>query len=96
MTAPLELAATHSHLYPGARGHASEPLRDGPVALTFADGARVPGHLAENRLTLAAHRTAKGTPIGQKTWVIEAAPPGPDGHVAFRVARREETADRIP
>jgi hypothetical protein len=88
MTAPLELGATHSHLYPGARGHAAAPLRDGPVALTFADGVRVTGDLWGDRLTLAAHRTAKGTEIPEKSWVIATAPPEPDGRVPFRVVAR--------
>jgi hypothetical protein len=88
VTAPQELSAHHSHLYPGATGRSDAPLRDGPVALTFADGTRAPGTLDGNRLRLAAHRTAKGTAIAAKTWVIAAAPPGPDGRVVFRVVAR--------
>jgi hypothetical protein len=88
MTAPLELTATHSHLYPGARGHAGAPLRDGAVVLTFSDGTRVTGHLSGDRLTLAAHRTAKGADIPEKTWMIAPFPPGPDGRVPFRIAAR--------
>jgi hypothetical protein len=86
--APLALTVTHSHLYPGARGHAEAALRDGPVTLTFADGNRVSGRLAGDVLTLEAHRTVKGTAIPRKSWRIEAATRAPDGRVPFRVAAR--------
>jgi hypothetical protein len=67
----LELEASHSHLYPGARGRLlSGRPEDGPVMLTFADGTRVPGTLAGDRLTLAAHKTAAGTGIPEKSWTL--------------------------
>jgi hypothetical protein len=90
VTAPQDLTATHSHLYPGARGSAAEALRDGAVMLSFADGTRVPGRLQGERLMLEAHRTAKGTRIAPKTWIIAPDPPGPDGRVPFRVAARAD------
>jgi hypothetical protein len=58
------------------------------VALTFANGVRVTGDLSGDRLTLAAHRTAKGREIPEKSWVIATAPPEPDGRVSFRVVAR--------
>ncbi|MDG4647986.1 hypothetical protein P6F26_05980 [Roseibacterium sp. SDUM158017] len=88
MDAPLALSATHSHLFPGARGHAEAPLRDGPVTLAFADGTRVAGWLRGGRLGLEAHETAKGAKMPAKCWSVEAGPPGPDGRVPFRVAAR--------
>jgi hypothetical protein len=88
MTAPLEMTASHSHLYPGARGSAEGRLRDGPVAMTFADGIRVPGRLDGDRLTLDAHRTAKGTAIGRKTWVVAEGPTDSVGRISFRIAAR--------
>jgi hypothetical protein len=48
----------------------------------------VTGDLWGERLTLAAHRTAKGTEIPEKSWVIATAPPEPDGRVPFRVVAR--------
>jgi hypothetical protein len=88
VSAPRELSASHSHLYPGARGSADAPLADGPVALTFADGTRVTGHLTGDRLSLDAHRTAKGTAIATKTWIIAMGPTDPEGRVPFRVTAR--------
>ena len=67
----LELEASHSHLYRGARGRlVSGRLEDGPVILSFADGTRVAGTLAGSRLTLAAHRTAAGTGIPERAWTL--------------------------
>ena len=55
---------------------------DGPVVVSFADGARVCGQLDGDRLTLAAHRTAAGTDIPAKAWRVAF-----DGD-AFRVTAR--------
>jgi hypothetical protein len=88
VTAPRELSASHSHLFPGARGSADAPLSDGPVALTFADGTRVTGELNGDRLSLDAHRTAKGTAIAAKVWIIATGSTGPEGRVPFRVTGR--------
>lgn len=68
----LELEATNSHLYPGARGRvASGTASDGAVVLVFADGVCVSATLAGDRLTVPPHTTARGTAIAQKGWVIE-------------------------
>ncbi|MCU4655056.1 hypothetical protein N8I71_19620 [Roseibacterium sp. SDUM158016] len=95
MTAPQDLAATHSHLYPGARGTAGAPLGDGPVSLTFADGTRVAGRLTGDRLTIDAHRTAKGTSIPLKTWVIARGATDPDGRMHFVVRARDGGVDSL-
>lgn len=84
----MELEAGHTHLYPGATGHADGPFRDGPVTVAFADGVRVAGRLAGDRLAVAAHRTARGTAIAEKAWVIAAGGTEPDGRVPFRVTAR--------
>ena len=87
---PLRLRATHTHLYPGAvlrdDGH---PLRRGQaLRIEFADlgsaAARVQSCSA-GRVLLAvdAHRTARGTQVAARRWLIEA---GADGE--WRVRRR--------
>lgn len=65
-----ELETTHSHLYPGARGRVLSGAAYGPVTVSFADGIRVSGTLEGDRLTVTAHRTAKGAAIPEKTWTI--------------------------
>ncbi|MWD27718.1 hypothetical protein E0K89_009550 [Aquicoccus sp. SCR17] len=78
-----QLRASHTHLYPGARGTCDGPLCDGPVLLEFSDGVAVSGQIAGDRLQLAAHVTAAGTAIPAKAWQIE--PRGADG---FRIRAR--------
>jgi hypothetical protein len=84
MTVPLEITASHSHLYPGARCRAEGCLRDGPVAVTFADGMRVAGHLADGTLSLAAYRTARGTEIAARRWAVAVGEPD-DGGTPLRI-----------
>lgn len=81
--AMLELEATHSHLYPGARGRiVGGDVADGPVTVVFADGGRAAATLSGDRLRVAAHETAKGTAIAEKTWIITLSDQG------FRIRAR--------
>ncbi len=77
------LRAGHTHLYPGARLRAEGlSLRRGQgLSIEFADlgaaAARVES-VDHGRATLAvsAHRTARGTQIVAKRWLIEAVAAG--------------------
>lgn len=67
----MELEATHSHLYPGARGRILHgAARKGPVIVHFADGTAARGELEGDLLRLATHSTAAGTRIAAKAWRI--------------------------
>jgi hypothetical protein len=70
--AMLELEATNSHLYPGARGRVVTGDVSGTVVLlVFSDGNRVSATLETGCLTVPPHTTAKGASIPQKCWFIE-------------------------
>jgi hypothetical protein len=94
MTAPAELAATHSHLYPGARGHAPGPPADGPVVMCFADGARAAGRLDGAILALSAYRTSAGRAIPARAWRLAFGAPDAAGRCPFRVAARVAISPR--
>lgn len=87
-----ELAALRTertHLFVGALLAREETTtaETGHVVLLFGDGERAEAHLvaADDRLLLRvdAHRTAAGTAIPAKTWLLA---PGTDG--TLRVVRR--------
>jgi hypothetical protein len=88
--APPQLRATHTHLYPGARLLGALPaLRRGQrLAIAFADlghaDARVEQFDAAGlTLAVAAHRTARGTPVAPRCWLLQ-----PLDAQTWRVARR--------
>ncbi|GAA5076825.1 hypothetical protein GCM10023209_26360 [Roseibacterium beibuensis] len=58
------------------------------MTVVFADGTRAAANLSGTRLSVAPHRTGKGTAIPAKTWRVSFDAPMPDGRVAFRVAGR--------
>ena len=83
---PVVLRATHTHLYPGARGTVGpgEPLRwsararDVACVVELADGSTAAARLerfAEEGayLCVEAYRTAAGTVIPRKRWLLELA-----------------------
>ncbi len=76
------LSASHTHLYPGARGRLAGAGEDGRVRVEFADGAVAGGRLAGTTLRLDPHVTAAGTRVAGRQWALELA----DGR--FRVLRR--------
>ena len=75
------LRATNTHFYKGARAVAGAPLprrREGRIAcvVEFSDGAMGGGeiektHAGRWRLELGARRTAKGTAIPARAWLLE-------------------------
>lgn len=78
----LLLRATHTHLFPGARGSYAGEWRDGACELEFSDGVRVVVELWGDRLRVPAYVTAAGTEIAVKSWTLT----GADGE--FRVRGR--------
>ncbi|MBT9384660.1 hypothetical protein KM176_12380 [Pseudooceanicola sp. CBS1P-1] len=63
------LHASHTHLYPGARGRI-DGTGDGAAMVHFADGAQAPAQLGPDTLHVAAHRTLAGTVIAAQRWRI--------------------------
>lgn len=67
----LELEATNTHLYPGARGTIlGGEATSGPVTLRFADGGAATGRLEGETLRVDPYTTAAGTGIAAKAWRI--------------------------
>jgi hypothetical protein len=89
------LEATHTHLYPGHRGRISGPaqiadLRTGGDCLVeFSDGSAVPARISKSGndwlLDTDAYRTAAGTHIVKKRWLVGLGENG--GHVEFRILK---------
>ncbi|MBK0397622.1 hypothetical protein H0I76_00330 [Limibaculum sp. M0105] len=79
--AAVVLEAGHSHLYPGAKlGGAAPPATETDCLVLFADGAQAGGRVAPAdggwRLAIGAYRTARGTAIAAKGWLIATTPEG--------------------
>lgn len=77
------LRASHTHLYPGARlrGDDLAPRRGQPLSIEFSDLGAAEARIETVtgvRLTLVVgpHRTAKGTPIEAKRWLVDASTQG--------------------
>lgn len=92
----VRLRARHTHLYPGARlalaADDAAPRAGSDVAIEFADSGRAAAHVAAadgDRLSVdvAAHRTARGTPIEPKRWLLE--PVAASEPPQYRIVRRE-------
>jgi hypothetical protein len=68
----IRLSASHSHLYPGARGRVlAAPSAGGAALLDFADGAHALGQIEDGILHVGAYYTAAGTAIGAKSWHVD-------------------------
>lgn len=87
--APVPLRAGHTHLFRGARlplpATVSAP-RPCALELEFSDGVRTPAELlAPVRpdepwlLAVGAHRTAAGTALPARSWLVTRVTPGEDG-----------------
>jgi len=88
MTQARVLRARGSHLYPGARAmlEGGVPEAAGPCLVEFADASAAAGEIAPEgdgrlRLATAPYRTAAGTAIPEKRWLLE-----PGGAGEWRVA----------
>ncbi len=98
------LHATHTHLYPGHRGKISglariADLQAGADCLVeFSDGTAASAILSGSAdgwlLDTGAYRTAAGTDIAQKRWLIRLAEV--DGSVEFRIVKTRPVADGTP
>ena len=95
------LQATHTHLYPGHRGTISGPARiadlrsGGDCLVEFSDGSVTPATLSKSargwRLHTGAYRTASGTDIPEKRWLVSLEEDG--GQLAFRIRRVDGGGD---
>lgn len=87
------LEATHTHLYPGHRGKIPGLSRiagmqaDGDCLVEFSDGSVTPARISKTeegwQLCTEAYRTAAGTDITEKCWLVYLKED--DGHVEFRI-----------
>ena len=90
------LEASHTHLYPGHRGKISglagiaelQPGRD--CLVEFSDGSATAARISRSggdwRLATDAYRTAAGTEIGEKNWLLRLREAG--DRVEFRILGR--------
>jgi len=95
LVAAMILQATHTHLYPGHRGkvsgltQVSDVHAGGNCLVEFSDGSVTPASISESedgwQLHTEAYRTAAGTDIAQKCWLVYL---GEDGdQVDFRILK---------
>jgi hypothetical protein len=90
------LRATHTHLYPGARGsitgleRVAGLERGSDCLVEFSDGsvaaAKISGSASGWRLCTAAYRTAAGTDIPDKRWSVRLRNSG--GEFEFHILER--------
>ena len=91
------LQATHTHLYPGCEGKISgltqlaESEADPDCVVAFSDGSVAYASISkfENgwQLGTKPYRTAAGTEITEKLWLVRLQQQGAD--VAFRILKKE-------
>lgn len=90
------LAATHTHLYPGHRGKVSGleqivDLQSGRDCLVeFVDGTAAAAAISKAgndwRLVTDAYRTAAGTDVAKKQWILRLLEVG--DRIEFRILKR--------
>lgn len=90
------LRATHTHLYPGHRGTISglEQLAglrpNGECVVEFSDGSAASARISRSadgwRLRTGAYRTAAGTDIAEKRWLVDLQQDG--DRVTFRILKK--------
>ena len=90
------LEVTHTHLYPGHRGRISglaqlADIKAGTDCLVeFSDGSVTPARISRSeigwQLYTDAYRTAAGTDIAEKLWLV--CLEEDDGHVEFRILKK--------
>ncbi len=90
------LEATHTHLYPGHRGKISglaqiaDMQAGGDCLVEFSDGSATPARISKSedgwQLCTDAYRTAAGTDISAKRWLVCLEEDG--DHVEFRILKK--------
>jgi hypothetical protein len=90
------LEATHTHLFPGHKGRISglaqiADLQAGCECLVeFSDGSVAPARISSSengwQLYTDAYRTAAGSEIAEKLWLVCLGED--DGHVEFRIRKK--------
>lgn len=89
------LQATHTHLYPGHRGkipglaQITDLPESGDCLVEFTDGSATPARISKTentwQLDADAYRTAAGTKIAAKRWLV--CLEETRGQVAFRILK---------
>ena len=89
------LEATHTHLYPGHVGKISgleqiaEMQAGGNCLVEFSDGSVAPARITKSengwQLDTNAYRTAAGTDIPEKRWLVSLKEDG--SHLEFRILK---------
>ena len=92
------LEATHTHLYPGDKGKISglaqiADIQAGRECLVeFSDGSVAPARISRSendwQLYTGAYRTAAGSDITEKLWLVCLGEGG--GHVEFRILKKAQ------
>lgn len=95
---PMILEATHTHLYPGHRGRISDVARIGDIeanrdcVVEFADGSAAAATISQSakdwRLRVGAYRTAAGTEIPAKNWLMRVDEDG--DRLKFRILAKAQ------
>ncbi len=95
------LEATHTHLYPGHRGRISgldriTDIRTGLDCLvSFSDGSAAAARISKSednwRLQTVPYRTAAGTDIPEKAWVV--CLEEDSNHVEFRILDKAQVTN---
>jgi hypothetical protein len=90
------LEATHTHLYPGHKGKISglaqiaDMQASGDCLVEFSDGSATPARISKSedawQLHTEAYRTAAGTDIVARRWII--CLEEDECHVEFRILRK--------
>ena len=70
----MRFQLSHTHAYPGCRVKIAEEDNGDENLVEFSDGLIVAGrHVREGTtivLTIAPYKTARGTEIGEKSWIL--------------------------
>lgn len=92
----IQIFADATHLYPGATGAVEIGIGDLPpggtkaaVSLVFSDGITAGGWIergAARTLRVAAHETAAGTGIADRSWVVDIL--ADPNRIRLRIVRR--------
>lgn len=88
---------SHKHAYPGCRLRVTEPSEgadDAAGLVEFSDGVVVPARFVRRAdaitLHVAPYRTARGTHIVAKSWLLQPDGPGDRWRVRKRLAETPE------